>query len=101
MGFSPPEDAPSPDTQAAAAAAASFAPTPPATAVSICGFQIPGLPKFPPSFSFSFPPDFGFPPKWAFPPLPSICDLAQSIADEVGSGGGRAGTLGLEADPED
>lgn len=100
MGFEPPKDAPSTDAQAAAAEAASFAPTP-SGAASICGFQVPGLPAFPPTFNFSFPPDFGFPPKWALPPLPSICDLAQSIADEVGSGGGRAGTLGLEADPED
>lgn len=100
MGFSPPQDAPTPDAQAAAAAAASFTPTPPGAA-SICGFQVPGLPPFPPAFSFSFPPDFGFPPAFALPPLPSVCDLAQSIADEVGSGGGRAGTLGLEADPED
>jgi len=98
MGAPPIPDSPTPDAQDAATAAASFAPS--ATGVSVCGFALPGLPSFPPSFNFSFPPDFGFPPAWALPPLPSICDLAKSIADEVGDGGGRTGDLGLEKDPE-
>jgi len=99
MGFAPPADAPSPDEQDAAATAASFAPSTPA-GPSVCGFALPGLPPFPPSFSLPFPPDFGIPPAWLLPPLPSLCDLAKSIADEVGDGGGRVGTKGLDDDAE-
>lgn len=98
MGFEPPKDSPSVADQDATAAAASFAPSP--TGASVCGFAVPGLPAFPPSFSFSFPPDFAFPPAWALPPLPSICDLARDLAAELGDGGGRTGTPGLESDPE-
>lgn len=99
MGAFPPADAAPPSAQDAAAAAASFAPSPPA-GPSICGFALPGLPGFPPPFSIPFP-DFGFPPAWLkLPPLPSICDLAKAIVDEVEDGGGRVGTKGLEADPE-
>ncbi len=97
MGSPPIPDSPAPSAQDAAAAAASFAPTPPG--ISVCGFALPGLPAFPPSFALPTI-DFGFPPAWALPPLPSICDLVKSIADEVGDGGGRTGDLGLEKDPE-
>lgn len=97
MGFPPPTDAPTPTEQDAAEAAASFAPSP--SGESLCGFAFPGLPAFPPSFNFSFPPDFGFPPAWAFPPLPTLCDLANALGS-VAFGGGRVGTLGLEKDPE-
>jgi hypothetical protein len=95
----PPPDAPTPSEQDAASAAAAFAPSPPA-GPSVCGFALPGLPPFPPSFNLSLP-DFGFPPAWLLPPLPTVCDLAKVVADGVADGGGRVGTKGLEDDPED
>jgi len=98
MGFPPPPDAPAPNVQDATSAASSFAPSG-LSGISVCGFKIPGIPSFPPSFTLSIP-DLGLPPAWALPPLPNVCDLAKSIAEELGDGGGRTGTLGLEKDPE-
>lgn len=96
MGAPPPPDAPAPEIQDANAAAAALPAAP--SGISICGFAIPGPPPFP-TFSIPFP-SFSFPPSFPFP-LPMLCDLANSIADEFGPGGGREGVDDLEKDPED
>ena len=68
------------------------------TIAELCGFAIPGfdfpIPKLP-----AFPPSFDFPPKLSFA-IAIQCSLADPISASVGDGGGRKGTLNLEADPD-
>lgn len=95
MGFAPPEDAPSPEEQAAVDASVGFEPSP--TGASLCGFGFP-------SFSFNFVLRFKFPP-FDFPPQFNFfiglrCDLSNPLDAEFGFGGGRVGTSDVDQDPE-
>ncbi len=65
---------------------------------ALCGFQLPSF-DFPFSFNFAFPPSFAFPPAFNFS-IALRCDLADPIDADVGFGGGRVGTTGLEDDPD-
>lgn len=96
MGFPPPPDGPSVPDQISAGVSASFEPTTPGI-LAICGFKIPGF-SFNLSFKLPIPP-LPFPPLFWFA-LSLKCDLANPIEAEVGFGGGRVGTKGLNADPE-
>ncbi len=96
MGFPPPPDAPDVPTQVSIGISASFEPTTPGL-LAMCGFKIPGF-GFNLTFTFQLPP-FQFPPLFFFA-LALKCDLANPIEAEVGFGGGRIGTSGLNADPE-
>lgn len=95
MGFPPPEDAPPPEAQDAAAVEASFAPSP--TGATLCGFGFP-------SFSFSL--NFQI-PALPIPELPTFdffvqlnCDLADPIDADFGFGGGRVGSSDVDSDDE-
>lgn len=95
-GFPPPLDAPPIDEQKATEQLVSLAPSP--AGADLCGFAIPG---------FSFNVTFRLPNPLGdvldFPPGLNLavglkCDIDDPI--DLPSGGGRAGTLGLDDDPE-
>jgi hypothetical protein len=79
---------------------AGFAPGPPVA--SLCGFAIPGIPKF--SYGFNLP-SFGLPSP--FPPIPTLalsinCSLDNplDVAKGIPSGGGRKPNLPPDQDKE-
>ena len=85
MGFAPPPDTPSIDTQAGATASASFTPSP--SGPELCGF---GFPLFALNISFRIPsfPPFPFPPTFNYM-IALKCDLSNPIDASFSFGGGR------------
>lgn len=96
MGFPPPEDAPPPAEQDAAAADAGFEPSP--TGATLCGFGFP--------IAFPFDLNFNLPPL-PVPTLPTLdffvqlnCDLSNPIDADFEFGGGRVGQTDVDSDDE-
>ena len=93
MGTAPPEDAPSPAEQDAAAVEASFEPSP--SGDILCDF---GVPSFQLSLNFQIPgiPSFTLPSFDYF--LAMNCDLSDPLDAQFGFGGGRVASFDKDQD---